>query len=693
MKILLSWLCDYVETGLSAVEIADILSDLGLPYDRIETIDGDAVIDVEVTSNRGDCLSYIGIARELAAATGKELRIPAVKLKESQKDVTELASVEIAEANLCSRYTARIIESVKVGPSPAWLKKRLEAVGMRSVNNVVDATNYAMLETGQPPHAFDYDKIADGKIIVRKALAGERIVSIDGSKCDLDPNMLIIADSRRPVAIAGIMGSLDTEVGEGTKTILLEDAYFDPVSVRTTSRRLGLPSEAAFRFERIVDIEQIDWASKRAAELITQVTGGKVAKGIIDVYPGRPSQKQVTLRLSRLNKLLGVEIPPKEVVTILSRLKFNPQQKDDSSRRPGYGALRRDERLAEPERDSIICTVPSWRSDIYREVDLIEEVTRVHGYNRIPMHRKIQIEVVPADARQKLTQAVGTYLNGCGFYETISVGFIDGSVAEFFTAFDVKQHLTVKDESRKSANLLRQMLLGSLLGVLKTNLNVGNSPCRIFEIADTFVPTAEDAALPIEKTRLALVCDSNFQDLRGVVEGLITNINRDAQVVFAPAEQPWAQTAAEVMVNGSRIGLAGIILDALRDKFDFEDVTACAAELEFEALLALQSGELKAKPIPRFPAIVRDLSLIVDERVRWADIVKAVSKKASAELEQTCFVGIYRGKAIPSGKKSVTLSLRFRDADGTLTHESVDRLEADIVAELTASVGAELRTA
>jgi phenylalanyl-tRNA synthetase beta chain len=671
MKILLSWLCDYVETGLGATEVADILSDLGLPYEGIKTVGGDAVIDVEVTSNRGDCLSYIGIARELAAATGKKLKIPAVKLKESQKDVTGFASVEIADPNLCSRYTARIIESVKVGPSPAWLKKRLEAVGVRSVNNVVDATNYAMLETGQPPHAFDHDKIAGGKIIVRKALAGERIVSIDGSKCDLDPNMLIIADTKGPIAIAGVMGGLDTEVSESTKTILLEDAYFDPVSVRTTSRRLSLPSEAAFRFERIVDIERIDWASKRTAELITQVAGGKAAKGIIDIYPRRPSQKQVTLRLSRLNKLLGIEIPPKKVVTILSRLKFNPQQKNDS----------------------IVCTVPSWRSDVYREADLIEEVSRVYGYNKIPTQHKIQIEVVPADARQKLTQAVGTYLNGCGFYETISVGFIDSSIAESFAASDT-EHLVVKDESRKSANLLRRTLIGSLLGVLKTNLNVGNSPCRIFEIADTFVPTAEsNTALPVEKTKLALVCDSDFRDLRGVVEGLITNINRDAQVVFAPAEQAWAQTAAEITVDGSRIGFASVVSDTLKDKFDFEDVTACAAELEFEALLTLQRGELKARSIPRFPAIVRDLSLIVDEQVRWADIVKAVNKKAPAELEQTCFIGIYRGEAISPGKKSVTLSLKFRDADGTLTHESVDRLEADIVAELTSSVGAELRTA
>jgi phenylalanyl-tRNA synthetase beta chain len=286
MKISLNWLSDYIETGLPADQIAEILSDLGLPCEGIEHLDDDAVIDVEVTSNRGDCLSHIGIARELAAATGKELKLPAVKLNELDKDVTEFAGVEIIELDLCGRYTARIIEGVKIGPSPDWLKKRLEAVGLRSVNNVVDAANYAMMETGQPPHAFDYARIAEGKIIVRKALAGERILSIDGTTCELDTNMLIIADARSAVAIAGVMGGLHTEVGETTATVLLEDAYFDPVGIRKTSRRLGLPSEAAFRFERTVDIEMVDWASKRTAQLITQAAGGKVAKGVVDMQKG-----------------------------------------------------------------------------------------------------------------------------------------------------------------------------------------------------------------------------------------------------------------------------------------------------------------------------------------------------------------------------------------------------------------------
>jgi phenylalanyl-tRNA synthetase beta chain len=674
MKILLSWLRDYIETDLSAEKVAAVLSDVGLPCEGIESVGNDAVIDIEVTSNRGDCLSFIGIARELAAATGKELKLPTVKVDESAKDVAKFAAVEVAEPDLCGRYTARIIEGVKVGPSPDWLKSRIEAVGLRSVNNVVDATNYAMMETGQPPHAFDYGKLSEGKIIVRKAKAGEQLISIDGTKCQLTGDMLIIADPQGPVAIAGVMGGADTEVSEKTTTILLEDAYFDPLIVRKTSRRLCLPSESSFRFERTVDIDKVDWASQRTAQLITQVAGGKVAKGVVDIYLKKPAKKEVTLRLSRLNKVLGVEIPPEKVVKILSSLSFQPKQ----------------------DGDLIRCTIPSWRSDIEREIDLIEEVARIYGYNKIPSEQKIQIKVVPVDAQQKFAESIRTYLNGCGFYETINVSFIDNSVAELFSIEGSGEHLGVKDESRESANLLREMLLPSLLSVIKTNLNVKNTPCRIFEIADTFVPHAQRSktdTLPIEKTKLAIACDTNdFQSLRGVIDGLIKSINRDVEVVFTPVELVWAETGAQIVVDSKLIGVAGIVSQAVKDKFDFKNVTPCAAELDFEALSALQTGPVKVKSIPKFPAIERDLSIVIDEQVRWADIAAAVNKKAPNELEGVHFVGIYRGKGIPSGKKSLTLTLVFRDKDGTLTHETVDCFQADILNGLTESTGAQLRT-
>ncbi|MFC1637190.1 phenylalanine--tRNA ligase subunit beta, partial [Planctomycetota bacterium] len=603
--------------------------------------------------------------------TDKELKIPSVELDESDRNVTEFAGVEIHEPELCGRYTARIIEDVNIAPSPDWLRTRLEAIGLRSINNVVDATNYAMMEAGQPPHAFDYAKIHQGKIIVRRAAAGERLVSIDATQCDLHPDMLIIADPQGPVAIAGVMGGLETEVSETTATILLEDASFDPVSVRTTSRRLVLPSEASYRFERIVDIERIDWASKRTAQLITKVAGGRVAKGVVDIYPKKPDKKDVTLRLSRLTKLLGIEIPLDRAVGILAALNFEPRV----------------------EGDMITCTVPTWRSDIYREVDLIEEVSRVHGYSAVPTERKIKIEVVPVDPRQQIAQAVGTYLNGCGYYETINVSFVENSIAELFVENDSNQHLAVKDESRKSANLLRRTLIGSLLSVLQINLNAKNVPCRIFELADVFAPTPEQGSgLPVEKAKLTLVSDGGFRDLRGVIEGLIRSMSKEADIVFNPVDLVWAQVSATILVNGDVLGNAGIITKKIREKFDIKDISPCAAEIDFEQLMRLFKGAVKVKPIPRFPSVQRDLSLVVDEGIRWTDIEKAIQCSASSELEHVQFVGIYRGKGIASGKKSVTLSLRFRDEDGTLTHENVDRFEADIVRSLSDSVAAELRT-
>ncbi|MFA5554923.1 MAG: phenylalanine--tRNA ligase subunit beta [Phycisphaerae bacterium] len=670
MKVLLSWLKDYVDIDLSAPEVAEILSNLGFPNEGIEFLDNDAVIDLEVTSNRGDCLGYIGVARELAVATGKQLNLPKVQIEETDKDVKNLASVEIEEPDLCGRYTARVIEDVKIAPSPDWMKNRLEAIGMRSVNNVVDATNYAMMETGQPPHAFDYNKITDGKIIVRKAKPGERIISIDGSKCELSPNMLVITDPRGPVAIAGVMGGLETEVNDNTKNILLEDAFFNPVSIRTTSRALTLPSEAAFRFERIVDIENIDWASKRTAQLIVQTAGGKIAKGVADTYPKKPQTKKTSMRLTRLNALLGIEVAVDEVMNILSGLGFEPNRTGDV----------------------INCTVPSWRNDVYREADLIEEISRVYGYCKVPVKSKIEIEVAPVDKRQKMLQTIGKYLNGCGFYETINVSFTDNESAKLFAPAGNK-YLSVKEELRKDSNLLRQTLAGSLLGVMKINFNAKNRPCRVFEIANTFVPKDKQAGqLPLERTMLALACDSNLRDMRGVIEGLIELISKESQVTLNPAEFEWAQAGAEIIVNDKKIGSAGIISEKIKEHFDLKDASVSFAEMDFNMLMQLPYENVQIKSIPRFPAIERDLSLVLDEQTAWSQIINSVNSVKCGELQETRFVDIYRGKGIPQGKKSLTLTLIFRDEDGTLKHETVDGFEKNILESIKAATGAELRS-
>ncbi|HEX41751.1 MAG TPA: phenylalanine--tRNA ligase subunit beta [Phycisphaerales bacterium] len=690
MKVSLDWLKDYVEVDRPGDALAAMLSDLGFPCESVERVGDDTVIDLEVTSNRGDCLGHIGVAREIAAVTGRSLRLPETAYPRLEQHTSELAAVEIAEPELCGRYTARIIKGVKVGPSPDWVVRRLEAVGLRSVNNVVDATNYAMMETGQPPHAFDYAKIADGKIIVRRGRAGERITSIDGTQCELNERMLAIADPSGPVAIAGVMGGLHTEVSDATTDILLEDAYFDPVSVRSTSRALALPSEASYRFERIVDIEQVDWASRRTCRLIVEWAGGRVAKGVVDVYPRRWAPKELRLRLARLNALLGIDVPGGDVLRILGALQFEPRL----------------------EGDVVVCRVPSWRCDVYREVDLIEEVIRVYGYGKVPTRRKIEIEVVPVDARQKLVSTVGAHLNSCGFYETVNVTFVDEKAAAVFGE-PGRGTLAVRDQARRQGSILRQSLIGSLLGVLRTNVNAKNLPCRVYEIADTFVPVgggclirgrdaldtgsaghghpARAAGLPIERPKLGLVCDGDLRALRGAVESVVSVLNRDAEVVFKPAQLSWAEHGARIEVNGVEIGLAGVVSQEVAASFDIKDLSPVAAEVYFDDLAKLAGGPIAVRPIPRFPAIERDLSIVVDETVAWSAIAEAVRAGAPDELERLDFVTIYHGKGIPSGRKCVTLTLRFRDADGTLTHEQVDRMQNRILDGLKAAVGARLR--
>ena len=668
MKISLAWLSDYVDVEGSPEEISERLSDLGFPCEGIEVGSDDTVIDVEVTSNRGDCLGHIGVARELAAATGKSLKLPEIDYPESDREVSELVSVKIEDPGLCARYTARVIEAVKVGPSPAWLVKRLEAIGLRSVNNVVDATNYALMESGQPPHAFDFAKINQGTISVRRARQGESLVSIDATRCELTEDMLVIADGQGPVALAGVMGGLDTEVSADTTTVLLEEAHFAPTVVRLASRTFQLPSDAAFRFERRVDVENIAWASRRTAQLITQVAGGRVARGVVDCYPGANASPSVCLRLARLHKLLGLVVPSDAVVTIFERLGFKPKLTGEE----------------------VLCTIPSWRNDIDREVDLIEEVARSYGYDKIPIDPQLKIEVTPVDARQKRQERVTQRLNAHGYFETVNVDFVDDVTADLFAQSPTC--LAVRETSRKSANKLRQLLLGSLLQVLRTNVNAKTLPCRVFELASTFMPSAAEGALPEERSKVALVADEDFRALRAAVEGVVDVVTGGHRVVFEPADFPWAGVGAQIKVKDQWVGVAGVFSKEVTTKMDIKNLEPVGAELDLELLVALARDTDSLRPIPRFPAIERDLSVLVDEHVAWADIDSAVWSEAPEVLTELDFVGIYRGKGVPSGRKSVTLSLRFRDRDGTLTHDVVDRFQSAIVQRLTGTLGAQLRT-
>jgi len=675
MKISLNWLRDYVDTsGYTAQQIAETLSDRGLPIESVKPFEDDVVIDVEITSNRGDCLGHIGIARELAAALGRPLILPRVEnLSESDRDVSRLVDVKIEEPTLCGRYAARVIEGVKVGSSPGWVCRRLEAVGLRSVNNAVDATNYAMMEHGQPPHAFDYDTIQGKKIIVRKARPGEQIISIDGTTCALSDSMLVIADATHPVALAGVMGGLETEVSDNTATILLEEAHFNPVCIRRTSRRLGLPSEASYRFERQVDAEQIDWASRRCAQLIIQFAGGKAAKGVVDVYPGKAEKITAGMRFSRLKALLGIEIPKEKVLAIFKSLGFEPTLKND---------------------DLVVCTAPSWRHDIYREADLIEEAARCWGYDKIGVGRKISIEVAPKDKRQTLANRIRSVLNGYGFFETVSVSFVEPEMAAVFGSIASEQHLAVQDVNQKSTRILRSNLVGSLIGVLRSNYRAGNMPCRVYELADTYLPAQRaEQKLPVERTCLGLATDGDFRELRAAMEGVAEAVNPAVTLEFKPASVSWAQAGADIYMNGMRIGNAGVMKTDLAKRFDLDRAQQiCAGQLDFDLLFEHLGETLTVKPIPQFPAIRRDLSLILEEKIQWAQVAEVIDAIRPQELEKVEFVALYRGKPIPAGQKSVTVSLCFRDDDGTLRHDQVDEFEKIVFMSLQEKLGAQIRT-
>jgi phenylalanyl-tRNA synthetase beta chain len=673
MKISLNWLRDYVDiAGYTPQQIGEVLSNRGLPIENIEVIGDDTVIDVEITSNRGDCLGHIGIARELASAWGRTVTMPVVELAESEKEAGQLVDVRIEDPTLCGRYTARVIEGVKVGPSPEWVVKRLEAVGLRSVNNVVDATNYAMMEHGQPPHAFDYDTINGKKIVVRKAKGGEQIVSIDGTKCQLVDTMLVISDAEHPVAVAGVMGGLETEVSDSTTNILLEEAHFDPVCIRRTSRRLALPSEASYRFERIVDVEQIEWASRRCAQLIIQFSGGRAARGVVDSWPVRAEKITAGMRFSRLRALLGIDIPKDKVVDIFRSLGFEPEVKHD---------------------DLVVCMAPSWRHDIYREADLIEEAARCWGYANIPVGRKISIEVAPRDKRQALADSVRGVLNGCGYFETVSVSFVEPDIAGVFGSVAGDKHLAAVDVNQKSSRVLRSNLVGSLVVAMRSNYCAGNMPCCVYELADTYLPSEADQNLPVERTAVGLACDGDFRQWRAAAECVIETINPAAAAEFKPASISWAQAGADIFMNGVQIGFAGQLNADIAKRFDLDRAQQiCVGQLDFDLLFEQAGQTPMVKPIPKFPAVHRNLSLILNEQTQWSQITETIYAVRPEELEKIDFVALYRGNPIPAGQKSLTVSLCFRDDDGTLRHEQVDEFEKTIFASLQSKLNAQIRT-
>jgi phenylalanyl-tRNA synthetase beta chain len=669
MKTSLEWLSEYLPSPLDPQAAAEALTHGGLPVESIESHGGDSVIDVEVTSNRGDCLSHVGVARELSALLGREFRDLKPQAQESATAAAaDLTSVAIEAPQLCPHYTARVLRNVKIKPSPAWMIRRLEAVGLRPINNVVDVTNYVMFEMGQPLHAFDFDRLQQRRIIVRNARAGEKLVSIDGRERMLSLDMLVIADATRPVALAGVMGGIDSEVSDRTTNVLLESARFDPLSIRKTARALAMASDSSYRFERGIDPTLPERASLRAAQLILQTAGGELLKGIAAAGATGYQPKRLSLRLARLKQVLGIDLPVERVIEALARLQLAPVLLGDR----------------------IDVTVPSWRLDLNIEVDLVEEVARVVGYDKVPVREEISIRLTPPEPAGQTIGLIRSTLVAAGYYEAVTFSWLSDLLAGDFVPPGAKGLPRADLSVRKADAHLRPSLLPGLLEAVRRNETVGTNAAALFEIGSTFWTDA--AGKLVERRRLGLVGSADLHEVRGVVETLLERLNSARPVHVVPDTHPGLArgTSAKIEWGGEIVGYLGKIDPGVVEKLSLREHPA-AAEIDLLPLLAAAQHVPQLKPLPRFPAVRRDLSLIVPEQTRYEQIDALIRELKPDMLEDLEYVTTYRGKPLDKGQKSVTVTLVFRSPESTLTAEQVEPPVQRIVEAAKARLSATLR--
>ena len=645
----------------------------------------EVVLEIEVTPNRGDWAGLIGIARELGAAYGLSHSLPALRLQESSKKAADVSSVTIDAPDLCPRYIGRLLSGVTLGPSPQWMAQRLIAAGQRPINNIVDVTNYVLLETGQPLHAFDTQKLHEQRIVVRRAKDGETIKVIDQTEHKLTPEMLVIADGKDPVAVAGIMGGFDSEVGEGTTEVFLESAYFDPVSVRRTARALNTITEASQRFQRGVDIEMADFASRRAAQLMCEVAGAELHKGALDEYPNPPERKAITLRFNRTNALLGCDVPPETQQKCLESLGFD---------------------LASTNSGSLTFTVPTWRHDATQEADLIEEIARLYGYDNIsatlPKVRSVEEVYAP---EQKPLRTLRNYLTHVGLTEIVNWTFLDPEdLRKASLEGQLSNAITLENPLSEKHALMRTSLIPALLHTASDNLRKNRSNVRIFEIGPIY--TTDESETPARERLhlgIALAGQSSdkhwsrseepvkIYDLKGYVEGLLTLMGA-ADTAFEAVDYPTFApgSAAEILLHGNGIGHIGQVADDVLPAFEL-DQPLLLAELDLTSLLKKTPGAAQFSEIPAHPPSLRDIAVVVDAATPAGELQAAAQKAGGKLLQEIEVFDIYKGDQIPKGKKSVALSLRFQNNERTLTDKDTDKAWNKILKALEKHFDAELR--
>jgi phenylalanyl-tRNA synthetase beta chain len=695
MKVLYNWLKEFVDLKAAPEDLRTRLSLSGTAVEALEQTAAGPLLDAELTSNRADCLGHYGIAREAAALYRLSLKAVEPHPREAAERAASATRVAIESPELCGRYTARVLRGVKVGPSPEWLRQRLEALGQASINNIVDATNYAMLELGHPLHAFDLDLLTEGRIVVRRARSREKMRTLDGIERPLTTETCVIADAARAVAIAGVMGGAETEIRATTRNILLEAAWFDPISIRRTSKALGLRTEASMRFERGADPEMAETASRRCAELIQQLTGGEVLAGVVDVYPGRAAPPAIELTRKELLRVMGADVPDAEIEAILSALGFAPVRVDAA--RGSAGSL-----MA-----TWTCGRPSWRGDITREIDLIEEVARLYGLDkfpaRLPASRQPAARHEYAEAEDRLRER----LIGLGYQEIITIPIVDEASDAIFRPENAAP-ARIANPLAEDASVMRSTGVVTVASTLEWNLNHGQRNVRLFEIGKTY---RWDGSEPVETCVLTLgatglarekgVAESErafvFADLKGDLDQLGHLAGGLLWKAGAPA---WLHPAhaGTIFLGGDNvaarpIGLAGQLARRAAERFKLRQ-DAFIAELELDPLCAgyrAARAALRYEPLSRFPAVERDFSLVLADGTTFAAVAETIRALGIAEISSIDAVDLFRGKNVPEGKFSLLVRVTFESRQATLTEAQLTDFSSRIVAALEQELGASLR--
>ncbi|MFH1562280.1 MAG: phenylalanine--tRNA ligase subunit beta [Nitrospirota bacterium] len=711
MLLSYNWLKEYIDFDFSPQELAAKLTDLGFETANLEKKGADTVIDLELTVNRGDCLSMIGMAREISAITHNPLKISSSKTFDLSKrlaslKLTSMLNVSLVEPKLCPRYTGRIIDGVKVGASPSWLSDRLEKAGIRSINNVVDITNFVMMELGHPLHAFDYQTLLGGKIIICRATSGEKLLALDGITYELSPEMLIIADAQRPVALAGVIGGEETGVKEGTTTIFLECAYFNPTNVRQTAKQLGIQTESSYRFERGVDPEGLINAQNRATQLIVEICNGKDVFDIVDDYPKKFKKTIINLTPERVNKILGTSINIMDIKGILQPLGFGIKEKEDNC---------------------LQIEVPSFRHlDITREIDVIEEIARVYGYDKIPVSLPAGSFNVAINREYELADRAKEILVSCGFYEVITYAFSSPNILRQ-TKIPVTNAVLINNPLREDENLMCSSLIPNILKVITWNINRDTYNLKIFELARVFLADGEKK-LPKEKRiligaiagnyhppnwrELNFTKDeyydmiagnfrppnwrdktilSNLYDLKGVVEKLLLELGITGYELLAgdhlslhPSRQ------IKLVCQETTFGIIGELHPDIAEELKLPG-GIYLFELDWDNLVDHVNLKRRFKLLPKYPAVRRDVAILIKEDISCVQVTKIIEDAGKDLIEKVSLFDVYQGDKIPAGYKSLAYAITYRKPEATLTDEEVNEVHNKIIMELKNTFGAELR--